>query len=295
MATSLITTGGTIGWSNTEQRMLSGDELARSAHLTFDSVTDLLAVPSWDLVITDVLTIVAAVLSAIDEGHHSVIVTHGTDTMEESAWLTDLLLGAERRLTSRVLFTGAMRISDNSDSDGPANLEYAIRQAMQIQYPDQGVQIAFAGKLHAARWAKKIDASNLDAFESGSRPPSSGPLPPTNGSIDANVALVTANSVARQTIPEDVHGVVIQGTGAAHVPSTYFEQIERLWKRGLPVVLATRARDVARTFDGVDRVLWAGDLTAEKATLALMAALGVSTQLPDICDWWSTLMSQSIR
>ncbi len=166
---------------------------------------------------------------------------------------------------------------------------------MRIQYQNQGVQIAFTGKLHAARWAEKVDATNLDAFASGVRPTSSGPLPPTNGSIDVNVALVTANSVVRQTIPKDVHGVVIQGTGAAHVPSTYFAQIERLWKRGVPVVLATRTRDVARTFDAVDRVLWAADLTPEKATLALMAALGVSRQLPDVCDWWSTLMSQSIR
>ncbi len=88
--------------------MLNGDELARSAQLTFESVTDLLAIPSWDLSLTDVLAIVAAVLAAIDAGHQSVIVAHGTDTMEESAWLTDLLLGVERRATSRLLFTGAM-------------------------------------------------------------------------------------------------------------------------------------------------------------------------------------------
>jgi L-asparaginase len=295
MTTALITTGGTIGWSTGEQRMLSGDELTTNANVTFDSVTDLLAIPSWDLSITDVLTIVAAVLAAIDAGHQSVIVTHGTDTMEESAWLTDLLLGAERRATSRVIFTGAMRFSDDDDSDGPANLKYALNQAMQTQHSNQGAQIAFAGKLHAARWAGKIDASSLDAFASGSRPASSGPLPPTNGTIDVNVALVTANSVVRQAIPEDVHGVVIQGTGAAHVPSTYFEQIEQLWERGVPVVLATRTRDIARTFDAIDRVLWAGDLTPEKATLALMAALGSSRQLPAVCNWWSNLMSQSIR
>src|ERR1022692_3020025 len=144
MTSALITTGGTIAWSERDQRMLVGNELTRTANLDFDRITDLLAIPSWNLTITDMMAIARSVLAAIDSGHRSVVVTHGTDTMEETAWLTDLLLGPERRLTSRVLFTGAMRFSDNSDSDGPANLEYAIRQAMQIQYPDQGVQIAFA-------------------------------------------------------------------------------------------------------------------------------------------------------
>jgi L-asparaginase len=188
-----------------------------------------------------------------------------------------------------------MRYCDAEDSDGPANIEYALGQAIQTQRTNQGVQIAFAGKLHAARWAQKIDAFALDAFLSGSRPSSSGSLPPTNGSIDVNVAMVTANSVVRQAIPEYAHGVVVKGTGASHVPSTYFDEIERLSERGIPVILTTRTRDVARPFDANDRVLWAGDLTPEKATLALMAALDVSIRLPDDRDWWSTLMSQSIR
>jgi L-asparaginase/Glu-tRNA(Gln) amidotransferase subunit D len=107
--------------------------------------------------------------------------------------------------------------------------------------------------------------------------------------------MVTASALIRQVIPEDVHGVVLEGTGAAHVPSSYFDKIEQLRKREIPVVVASRTRDVARFFSNSDRVLWAGDLTAEKATLALMAALAVSKKLPDVQNWWSALMSSSIR
>ena len=275
--------------------MLEGDELVRIANLDFDRVTDFLAIPSWDLTITDMLAITRSVLAAIDSGHRSVIVTHGTDTLEETAWLTDLLLGPDRRSSSRVIFTGAMRFSDAEDSDGANNLAFALSQASQTRQSNQGVQIAFAGQVHAARWVRKVDAFNLNPFWSGARPPYSGPLPTTTESIDANVTMITTNALVRQTFPEDANGVVLQGTGAAHVPSSFVGEIERFWARGLPVVIATRCRDVARTFKVSDQVLWAGDLTAEKATLSLMAALAVSNQLSEVCNWWSALMSQSVR
>ena len=275
--------------------MLVGNELTRTANLDFDRVTDLLAIPSWNLTITDMMAIARSVLAAIDSGHRSVVVTHGTDTMEETAWLTDLLLGPERRSSSRVIFTGAMRFSDDEDSDGANNLTHALSQAMQTSHSNRGVQIAFAGEVHAARWVRKVDAFNLNAFRSGARPPYSGPLPIATESIDVNVTMITTNALVRQTLPEEAKGVVLQGTGAAHVPSSFFGEIERFWARGLPVVIASRCRDVARTFNESDRVLWAGDLTAEKATLALMAALAVSNQLSEVCNWWSALMSQSVR
>jgi L-asparaginase len=295
MTSALITTGGTIGWSERDQRMLDGEELSRTANLDFDQVSDLLAIPSWELTVTDMLAIARSVLAAIDSGHRSVVVTHGTDTMEETAWLTDLLLGSERRSSSRVIFTGAMRFSDDEYSDGASNLAYALDQANQTSQSHQGVQIAFAGQMHAARWVRKVDAFNLNPFWSGGRPSFSGPLPTTTESLDVNVKMITTNAVVRPTLPEGVKGVVLQGTGAAHVPSSFFEEIDRFWTRGLPVVIASRCRDVARTFNEGDRVLWAGDQTAEKATLSLMAALAVSTQLSDVCNWWSELMSQSVR
>lgn len=295
MTSLLVATGGTIGWSEQEHRMLKGAELAHAAGLTFDSIIDVRSQPSWDLNISDMFEIGLSVRAAIDAGHKSVVVTHGTDTMEETAWLTDLLLGVERRTVSRVIFTGAMRFADAKDSDGIRNLNYASSQAMQTERLHQGVQIGFSHQLFAARWARKIDAFALNAFSDNGRPSSSGPLPFAPDSFDMNVKVVTTSSVVRQPIPHDASGVVLQGTGAGHIPAIYFDEVERMWNRGIPVVISSRSRDVARTFKLSDEVLWAGDLSTEKAAIALMAALGNSPHLTDVCNWWAELMSQSVR
>jgi L-asparaginase len=149
--------------------------------------------------------------------------------------------------------------------------------------------------MHAARWIRKVDAFNFNPFWSDGRPSFRGALPTTTESLDVSVKMITTNAVVGPTLPEGVNGLVLQGTGAAHVPSSFFAEIERFWTLGLPVVIASRCRDVACTFNKSDRVLWAGDQTAEKATLSLMAALAVSTQLSDVPNWWSELMYQSVR
>jgi len=275
--------------------MLSGQELSDLASTHFDSIVDARAIPSWDLTVTDMLAISTSVRTAIDAGHQSIVVIHGTDTMEESAWLTDLLLGSAARTRCRVLFTGAMRFADSEESDGPANLSFALQHALETSTPNQGVQVAFGGELHAARWVRKVDALSLNPFSSGNRPSSSQSPPMTNGEVDSAVSIVLASSIFRQPMPPRSHGIVLYGTGAGHVPSHYFKAIEGLWARGVPVVLASRARDVPRPFDAGQCNLWAADLTPEKAALALMAALAVSRELDDICTWWSELMAGSIR
>src|SRR5437868_6274190 len=76
-----------------------------------------------------------------------VVVTHGTDTMEESVYLADRLLDSELP----VVFTGAQRGADQPDSDGPRNFRDAIRAAASADARGRGAMIAFAGELHAAR------------------------------------------------------------------------------------------------------------------------------------------------
>jgi L-asparaginase len=295
VATILLATGGTIAYSVSEDRMLLGHELLRVAELTTDRIEDVRSVPSWDLNIDDMLDIASRVCSAIDEGFESVVVTHGTDTMEETAWLTDLLLGPERRASSRVVFTGSMRFSDATDADGPANLRFAYEKARYLVGHGPGVQIAFADHVHAARWAQKIDALELDAFSSHGRPQSSGELPTSTGVIDKQVTMITANSIVRPEIPQGVHGLVVRGTGAAHVPSSYFEPLDQLWKSGVPVVIASRARDVPRAMQPDGRFLWAGDLTPEKAVIALMVGIGATSGKSEITAWWSELLDGAIR
>lgn len=126
MRTTLIATGGTVAWHDEEQRMLSATELAAHAAVEVDSAVDLAPRPSSDLSIGDMAALASTVRGAIAEGAEVVVVLHGTDTMEESAWLTELLLGKRLRQAASVLFTGAMRFVDDPEADGPANLASAM-------------------------------------------------------------------------------------------------------------------------------------------------------------------------
>jgi L-asparaginase len=92
-----------------------------------------------------------------------VVVTQGTDTMEESAFMADLVVASDKP----VAYTGAQHLADDPDSDGPRNLTGAIRFVAAPQSRGLGVVIAFDGEAHAARDATKIHASRVGAFSSG--------------------------------------------------------------------------------------------------------------------------------
>jgi L-asparaginase len=289
VGTVLIATGGTIAWDRDRGRMLSGAELASQAGLRFDKVIDLEAKPSWDLSIDEMWAIASAIRAAIDDGDFAVVVTHGTDTLEETAWLTDLTLGPQRRRHASVVFTGAMRFASDPEADGPANLDAALAIAEVAKGQNLGVQVAFAGRTHAARWVVKVDATGFDAFESADRPKSAPPPPSSRGALIREVALLKVGPVARPAIPNNIAGLVLEGTGTSHVPSVYHRAITDLVRRGIPVVVGTRVGDPgAPLTDQI--ILRAGDLTAEKATIALMVALGTTNDLDQLRTWWAELL-----
>src|SRR2546423_4420683 len=102
-----------------------------------------------------------------------VVVTDGTDTMEESVYLADRLLDSDLP----VVFTGAQRGADQPDSDGPRNFRDAIRAVASADARGRGAMIAFAGELHAAREARKVHTDGLRAFAS----PGYGPIGHVDG------------------------------------------------------------------------------------------------------------------
>lgn len=285
-ATVVIATGGTAAWHAGEKRMLAGSELVTAAGVHIDEIVDLEPKPSWDLSSQDMEVIARSVTTAVDDGTRSVVVVHGTDTIEETAWLTELLLGTRRDAVG-VVFTGAMRFADHAEPDGPAHLREAVAVAQDVV--GQGVQLVFGGRRHAARWVRKADAGALDPFESGDHPVVT-PAPPPGSALNHAVELLKVGPVSRPEIPDGVAGLVLEGVGAAHIPTAYHAGIEELVAEGVPVVLTSRCRDVERATREVEKVLWAGDLSPEKAALAMMVGLGGTSSSDELRRWWSQLV-----
>ena len=211
--------------------------------------------PSVDLSFSDVAELADAVRRAFAEGAQGAVVTQGTDTLEESAFLLDLLLEPGRP----VVVTGAMRNPTLPGADGPANLASALRTAAAPEAAGAGVLVVMNDEIHAARHVRKTHAHRPSAFAS----PAAGPvgwivedrarlaLKPTRvlpvlpwrgetpfvpvltfgfGSGPREVEMLAA---AR---PE---GVVIAAAGAGHVPSSAVAPLEALAAR-VPVVFASR-------------------------------------------------------
>jgi L-asparaginase len=221
-------------------------------------VEDIDSVPSPDLTFTQVLALVQRASEAVRAGACGVVVTQGTDTMEESAYLADLVWPHPEPL----IFTGAMRNPTLAGPDGPANLLAAVTAAAEADVWNLGVLVAFNDELHAARWVRKAHATSTATFVS----PDAGPIgrleeervrilsvPPRRTPIEipavdalerTRVALHTAvldeQGDELDAIAERFQGLVVAGLGAGHVTSRLVPALDALAK-AMPVVLTSRA------------------------------------------------------
>lgn len=182
-----------------------------------------------------------------------IVVTHGTDTLEETAYLLDRTLDG----AMPVVCTGAMRTSDHAEWDGGRNLTDAIRVAAADSSRGRGVQVVFGGRIWQGREAVKVDTVALDAFGSpfsaqtgtvtelvayASSPRRPAVLEPRD--LSAQVALVSM-VVGDQGIlldaARDAHdGVVIEAFGSGNLPPGAVPAIGRWLAERKPVVLSTR-------------------------------------------------------
>ncbi|MBG6218696.1 L-asparaginase [Arthrobacter sp. CAN_A6] len=124
-------------------------------------VVDVMRKGSYQLTFTDMLSICSSIRQALNDPLVlGVVVTHGTDTTEETAYLADLLHDDPRP----VVFTGAQRAADHADPDGPDNLRKAIAVAASPDAQGHGVLISFAGKILPAAGVQKVHTADLQAF-----------------------------------------------------------------------------------------------------------------------------------
>jgi L-asparaginase len=184
-----------------------------------------------------------------------VVITHGTDILEETAYLLDRTL--DRRVP--VVLTGAMRTSSDEGWDGPANLRDAVTAAASKSSVGRGAMVVFAGQVYAGRTAAKSHATGLEAFTA----PHAGPIgkltegvvryavapevtgsPLRPGALSARVAhvpMVVGDDGSTLDLLRDAHdGVVIEAYGSGNVPPGAVPAIKRWLDAGKPVVLASR-------------------------------------------------------
>jgi L-asparaginase len=314
-AVAIITTGGTIAMSPDEQAggavpTLSGEalvaavpELRELAHLR---VLPLCNIDSRDM--TPELWLAQARLlskTLADPDIVGVVITHGTDTMEESAYFLDRTLTSDKP----VVLTGAQRDATARDADGPRNLLNAVRQVLDPQAGGRGVTITLNGRILAARNVTKIHASNVAAFGAGhygqlgeidgegitwlNRPERSEPLPLPDRlpRVDLVACYPGADgSLIDAAVETGARGIVVAGYGLGNVNRPTFEAIKRARQRGIAVVLTTRvaAGRVYPAYGGEGGgssmrqlgVVFANDLSPWKARIVLMLTLPL-TEDPD--------------
>jgi L-asparaginase len=307
----LLATGGTIASRRTDDGLSAttpaAELLAAAGPLPGLEVTvsDLTTVPSFALTGADVRGLLREVREHLADGVDGVVVTHGTDTMEESAFLADLVHDDPRP----VVFTGAQRPFDAPAPDGPANLADALRVAADPAARDLGALLAFDGLVFAARGVRKVETLRGAAFGAPGRGPvlrvaggavvplGRPPRPPALP-LDLAADLPRVDVVAcaqgsddallRAAVAAGAAGVVLEAFGAGNVPPPVAAAAAELVAGGVPVLVCSRVPSgpVAPLYAGGgaslarDGALFGGDLSPWQGRLLLAAALALDPRDP---------------
>ncbi|MFE7777360.1 asparaginase [Streptomyces sp. NPDC057445] len=297
----VFTLGGTISARGGEAARMTGAEVLAGAGVPVTAqveLRDFRRLPSSSLSFDDIAAL-AGEIEAVTSAGSAAVVVQGTDTLEETAFLLDLLCTAP----VPVVVTGAMRRPDLPGADGPANLAGAIAVAADPGCRGLGVLVVSADEIHAARHVRKTHTTSIATFAS----PGAGPLgtvvegrprillrparPPAEKPLalrrTVRVALVTLTlgdgGELLEAVDDRFDGLVVAAFGAGHVPTWLVGPLERLAAR-IPVVLASRTgagallsrtyRGPGSEYDVLSRgLLSAGHLDAPKARLLLHALL----------------------
>ncbi len=304
----VLATGGTIssragetGSIATDPVTALVDRMGPVPHGIVVEPVDILRLNSFNLSMADLRTIALAIArEAARADVDGVVVTHGTDTMEESAFLADLVHDS----ATPVVFTGAQRGADHPAPDGPDNIRDAVLVAADPAARGLGVLVVFGGAVFAARGVRKQHSIALAAFAArgggpighvvqGSvrltaRPVRSPALAmPTEGFASIRTDIVVCYPGAGRVlfdaaVAAGACGVVVAGTGAGNPNGALVEAIASASERGVVVALATRVPEgpVLAIYGGggaVDAVragaVPVGDLSAAQARVLLAVLL----------------------
>ncbi len=308
MAIGLLVTGGTIlfasaGADGPRPTLPLSSLLAQigaGAQTLFARVEELTRIDSVDMTPALMLEVADRVAAlAADPQLTGVVVLHGSDTLEETAFVCDLLAATEKP----VVFTAAMRLTEEVGADGPRNLMMAGRAVCDPRLRGLGVAVVGNDEIHAARWVRKMDSFRPSAFRSPGRGPL-GYLAPTGVHLELlpsgqvrlphpvaalpSVPIVQAytgisaellTAVARFSA---ARGIVLEGFGMGNVPSGLVDGVRELLDDDVTVVVTARTPEggthAVYGGGGVAALVGAGALeggclSAAKARLLLMLLL----------------------
>jgi L-asparaginase len=314
----VLTTGGTIAMQYDAAAggavpTLGADDFtaALPAGLAELRVEELVNLPSSHFTL-ETLRIIRERVAALaaEAGVAGIVVTHGTDVLEETAYLLDLTVPGERP----VVLTGAMRAASEVGYEGYANLLAAVRVAAADQARGLGTLVVFNDEIHAARYVTKMHTLSPATFQS----PGWGPV----GRVEGE-AVVVARRPERRLLPwrglepsvpliklavgmeadllegalaRGSRGIVIEALGGGRVPLGWLPAIEQARAQGVVVVIASRCPS-GRVWDaygypGAYRTLadlgclFAEGLNGQKARIKLMVVLASVRTADEVTQMW---------
>lgn len=234
-----------------------------------------------------------------------IVITHGTDSLEETAYMLDLVVNDPRP----VVFAAAQRPPRVSDSDGPRNLECAIRTALAPQARDKGVMVVLNEDIHSARYVEKTHSVAVESFKSGKKgmlgtvdnghvifynaPLNRVTIP--SAKVEPGVDLVRLvagdqGKFIRHSVETKAAGVVVEAFGRGNMPSPVVEAVRKAREAGLIVVIVSRTDEgrveISENLKSAG-VISGEDLDGLKARILLTVALGATRDPAQIQKWFS--------
>lgn len=295
---AVITTGGTIATSTgpdgVKRPSRTGAELVD--HLSGGpppAVVDLMSVDSSRLTPADWDTMGAAVEHAVAGGADGVVITHGTDTLEETALWLDLTYCGR----PPVVITGAQRSADDPDCDGPANLRDALELAGRPAARDHGVWVSFAGRILAPLGLHKslvAGASGFAGVEVSDLVKARPLLAPVSAVDAPRVDIVAVYPGADATamdacVAAGARAVVLEALGSGNAGDAVVEGVQRLCRAGVVVALSSRVPGaVVRPDYGPGRAMVdagavaVGRLRPSQTRILLMVAMGAGLPVTEV-------------
>ena len=316
---AIIFTGGTISMTVDEKigaaiPSLSGEQIM-SMVTNIDKVADIeifnfAEIPGPHMTPDKMFNLKNFINSIITKDEISgVVVTHGTDSLEETAYFLDLTLDTSKP----VLVTGAMRSSDELGYDGPSNLAASVCTAISDKAYNKGVLVVLNNEVLLASEATKTNTLTLNTFKSLS----CGHL----GIIDSDELVLSRDIVNRQTILVDkiepdvalikacagmddsfikfaadkgCKGIVLEAMGRGNIPPEMLDGVKYARSKDIPVVITSRCHS-GRVFDSYGYLgsgrdlknlgcIFAGDLPGQKARIKLIVSLGKTSNLDELKD-----------